>query len=106
MKNLVIILSTVIITSCATVGAVIDGGKDLSTSIIDSTVKTAGNITTSALEDVSGVIETVTESTEDVVENVVDEVDQQTNELESSDEEDIKWVFSKDYGAILLAQKK
>tara|TARA_R100001086_G_scaffold237700_1_gene161876 strand:- start:691 stop:963 length:273 start_codon:yes stop_codon:yes gene_type:complete len=90
MKNLVIILSTAIITSCATVGAVIDGGKDLSTSIIDSTVKTAGNITTSALEDVSGVIETVTESTEDVVENVVDEVDQQTNELESSDEEDIK----------------
>jgi len=90
MKHLVIILSTVIITSCATVGAVIDGGKDLSTSIIDSTVKTAGNITTSALEDVSGVIETVTESTEDVVENVVDEVDQQTNELESSDEGDIK----------------
>ena len=90
MKNLIIILSTVFVTSCATVGAVIDGGKDLSTSIIDSTVKTAGNITTSALEDVSGVIETVTESTEDVVENVVDEVDQQTNELESSDEEDSK----------------
>ena len=90
MKNLIIIFSTVFVTSCATVGAVIDGGKDLSTSIIDSTVKTAGNITTSALEDVSCVIETVTESTEDVVENVVDEVDQQTNELESSDEEDSK----------------
>ena len=90
MKNLIIIFRAVFVTSCATVGAVIDGGKDLSTSIIDSTVKTAGNITTSALEDVSGVIETVTESTEDVVENVVDEVDQQTNELESSDEEDSK----------------
>ena len=90
MKNLIIILSALFVTSCATVGAVIDGGKDLSTSIIDSTVKTAGNITTSALKDVSGVIETVTESTEDVVENVVDEVDQQTNELESSDEEDSK----------------
>ena len=48
MKNLIIILSTVFVTSCATVGAVIDGGKDLSTSIIDSTVKTAGNIKTSA----------------------------------------------------------
>tara|TARA_R110002012_G_C11408448_1_gene586699 strand:- start:15 stop:290 length:276 start_codon:yes stop_codon:yes gene_type:complete len=91
MKNLIIIISAIFIASCATVGAVIDGGKDLSTSIIDSTVKTAGNITTSALEDVSGVIETVAESTENIVDNVVEQVDEQTDELQnSSDEEDTK----------------
>jgi len=91
MKNLIIIISAIFIASCATVGAVIDGGKDLSTSIIDSTVKTAGNITTSALEDVSGVIETVAESTENIVDNVVEQVDEQTDELQnSSDDEDTK----------------
>jgi hypothetical protein len=90
MKNLIIILSALFVTSCATVGAVIDGGKDLTTSVIDSTVKTAGKITTSALEDVSGVIETVADSTEDVVENVVDEVDEQTDELQQKEEEESK----------------
>ena len=93
MKNLIMIIGAVFISSCATVGAVIDGGKDLTTSVIDSTVKTAGNITTSALEDVSGVIETVAESTENIVENVVEEVDEQTNELqapEEKEEEDYK----------------
>jgi hypothetical protein len=87
MKNLKIIISAVFITSCATVGAVIDGGKDLTTSVIDSTVKTAGAITTSALEDVSGVIETVAESTENIVDNVVEQVDEQTDELQGKEEE-------------------
>ena len=93
MKNIIFVLVSVFIASCATVGAVIDGGKDLTTSVIDSTVKTAGAITTSALEDVSGVIETVAESTGAVVDNVVEEVDDQTNELqgeEEKEEEDIK----------------
>ena len=88
MKNLLIIVSAIFITSCATVGAVIEGGKDLTTSVIHSTVKTAGAITTSALEDVSGVIETVAESTGDVVDNVVEQVDEQTNELQGTEEEE------------------
>ena len=65
------LLIPVFLTSCATVGAVIDGGKDLTTSVIDSTVKTAGNITNSALEDVAAVVDTVAESTENIVDNVV-----------------------------------
>ncbi len=63
MKNILILISSVFITSCASIGAVIDGGKDLTTSVIDSTVKTAGNITNAALEDVAAVVETVAEST-------------------------------------------
>jgi len=89
MKNILILISSVFITSCATVGAVIDGGKDLTTSVIDSTVKTAG-ITTSALEDVSGVIDTVAESTENIVDNVVEEIDEQTNELQVEEKEEEK----------------
>jgi phage-related protein len=95
MKNIIFVLVSVFMTACATVGAVIDGGKDLTTSVIDSTVKTAGNITTSALEDVSGVIDTVAESTENIVDNVVDQIDEQTDELQDSkpeekEEEDTK----------------
>ena len=90
MKNILILISSVFITSCATVGAVIDGGEDLTTSVIDSTVKTAGNITTSALEDVSGVIDTVAESTENIVDNVVEEIDEQTNELQVEEKEEEK----------------
>ena len=35
MKNIIIVLVSVFMTACATVGAVIDGGKDLTTSVID-----------------------------------------------------------------------
>jgi|TARA_R100000479_G_scaffold154364_1_gene90364 archaellum component FlaG (FlaF/FlaG flagellin family) len=86
MKEIVIIIGAVVLASCATVGAVIDGGKDLTTSVIDSTVKTAGNITNSALEDVAAVVDTVAESTENIVDNVVDQVDEQTDELQEEEE--------------------
>jgi len=78
----------VFITSCASIGAIIDGGKDLTTSVIDSTVKTAGNITNAALEDVAAVVETVADSTEGIVDNVVEEIDEQTNELQDTEKEE------------------
>jgi hypothetical protein len=84
MKNLILFLTTIYATSCATVGAVIDGGKDLGTSIIDSSVKTAGNLTSAALNDVSGVVATVAEATQDVVDVVVENVDKQTDELQDN----------------------
>ena len=62
MKNYLFALIPLFITSCASIGAVIDGGQDLATNIVDSTMKTAGNITTAALEDVSSVVDTVAES--------------------------------------------
>ena len=87
MKNLIVLLGAVFITSCATVGAVIEGGKDLTTSVIDSTVKTAGNITTSALEDAGSVVDTVS----NVIETVVENVDEQTDEIQNTtDSEDVK----------------
>lgn len=86
MKNFILALIPLFIASCASIGAVIDGGKDLTTSVIDSTVKTAGNITTAALEDVSGVVDTVAESAENIVDNVVEEIDEQTNELQNEED--------------------
>ena len=88
MKNILILMSSVFITSCASIGAIIDGGKDLTPSVIDSTVKTAGNITNAALEDVAAVVETVADSTEGIVDNVVEEIDEQTNELQDTEKEE------------------
>lgn len=85
MKNFILILTGIFTASCATVGAVIDGGVDLGTSVIDTTVSTAGNVTAAALHDVSDVVETVADATQDVVNVVVENVDKQTNELQEEE---------------------
>jgi len=82
MKYFILFLTAIYATACATVGAVIDGGKDLGTSVIDSSVKTAGNLTAAALNDVSNVVSTVADATQDVVDVVVENVDKQTDELQ------------------------
>lgn len=86
MKNFILALIPLFIASCASVGAVIEGGKDLTTSVIDSTVKTAGNMTNAVLDDVSSVVDTVGDSVGDVVDTVVEEVDSQTNELQNEED--------------------
>lgn len=86
MKNFILALIPLFIASCASVGAVIEGGKDLTTSVIDSTVKTAGNMTNAVLDDVSSVVDTVGDSVGDVVNTVVEEVDSQTNELQNEED--------------------
>ena len=88
MKNISLILIPLFITSCASLGAVIDGGQDLVTSVIDSSVETAGNKTPAVLDDVSSVVDTVGDSVSDVVDTVVEEVDEQTNELQNEEEQE------------------
>ena len=90
MYKYMYLLLPIFITSCASVGAVIDGGKDLTTSVIDSTVKTAGNMTNAVLDDVSSVVDTVGDSVSNVVDTVVDEIDEQTNELQKPEEKQEK----------------
>jgi hypothetical protein len=87
MKNLYLLFVGMFLASCASVGAVIDGGKKLGTSAVDITVSTAGDITASALQDVSGVVSTVADATSNVVDVVVENVDKQTDELEDKKEE-------------------
>ena len=87
MKEIVIIIGAMFLASCASVGAVIDGGKDLSMSVVDSTIKTAGNITNAALDDVSSVVDTVGDSVGNVIDTVVEEIDEQTDELQKPEED-------------------
>ena len=86
MNKYILIVMPILIASCASVGAVIEGGKDLTTSVIDSTVTTAGNITTAVIDDAGAVVNTVGDSVSNVVETVVENVDEQTNELQKSEQ--------------------
>ena len=88
--HLIIIVLGVSIASCASIGAVIEGGKDLTTSVIDSTVTTAGNITTAVIDDAGAVVNTVGDSVSNVVETVVENVDEQTDAIQESDEKEGK----------------
>ena len=72
----------VVLPSCASVGAVIEGGKDVTTSIVDTSVKTAGNIGTAVLRDASDIVNTAADAAEGVVDTVVTEIDEQTDELQ------------------------
>jgi hypothetical protein len=87
MKGLYLILVGLFATSCATVGSVIDGGKQIAMTTVDTTVKTAGSISGAALKDVSGVVNTVAETYDGVITTVVENVDKQTDELQSKEED-------------------
>ena len=87
MKNLYLILVGILATSCATVSSVIEGGKDIAMTTVDKTVKTAGNISSAALQDVSGLVNTVAETYEGVIETVVENIDEQTDELQDKPED-------------------
>jgi hypothetical protein len=86
-KNYIVAFLAGLMASCATVGAVIDGGVDLGSAMVDSTVKTAGKVTASALSDVSDVVGTVAEASQGVVDQVVENIDKQTDELQKKEEE-------------------
>ena len=75
------------VTSCATVGSVIEGGKDIALTTVDTTVKTVGNVSGAAFKDVSDVVTTVAEPYDGVVHTVVENVDKQTDKLQDEDKE-------------------
>ena len=87
MKNSYLVLAGLLATSCATVNSVVEGGKDIAMTTVDKTVKTAGNISSAALQDVSGLVDTVAETYEGVIETVVENIDEQTDELQEKPEE-------------------
>jgi len=87
MKNVYLILIGLFATSCATVGSVIEGGKDIAMTTVDTTVKTVGSVSSAALKDVSGVVNTVAETYEGVITTVVENIDEQTDELQDKPEE-------------------
>ena len=87
MRNITFILIGLFATSCATVNSVIEGGKDIAMTTVDTTVNTIGSVSSAALKDVSGVVNTVTETYEGVIDTVVENIDEQTDELQNKPEE-------------------
>jgi phage-related protein len=87
MKNVYLILIGLFATSCATVGSVIEGGKDIAMTTVDTTVNTIGSVSSAALKDVSGVVNTVAETYDGVITTVVENIDEQTDELQDKPEE-------------------
>ena len=87
MKNVYLILIGLFATSCATVNSVIEGGKDIAMTAVDTTVNTVGSVSSAALKDISGVVNTVAETYEGVIDTVVENIDEQTDELQNKPEE-------------------
>ena len=89
MKTLFTVFATLFLfIGCASVGAVIEGGKDLTTSTVDTVVSTSGNVASASLRDIANVVSTAADVTEGVVSTVVSEVDKQTDELQDKPEEE------------------
>lgn len=85
MKSLLSILAGLFFfVGCASVGAVIEGGKEFTTGVVDGSVKAVSTISGAVLEDVSDVVETTAEVTKGVVDTVAKEVDEQTDELQNT----------------------
>jgi len=89
MKSLLSILAGLFFfVGCASVGAVIEGGKGFTTGVVDGSVKAVSTISGAVLEDVSNVVETTAEVTKGVVDTVAKEVDEQTDELQGTPKKD------------------
>ena len=88
MKNSYLVLAGLLATSCATVNSVVEGTKDIAMTTVDKTVKTAGNISSAALQDVSSLVTTVAETYEGVITTVVENIDEQTDELQDKKDTD------------------
>ena len=70
---------------CASVGTVIDGGKELVTNTVDTVVGTASGVAVAVAEDVSDISTTALEVGAGIVETVSDEIDAQTDELQEDE---------------------
>jgi hypothetical protein len=68
--------------SCASVGAVIEGGKEFTTGVIDGSVNAVSTVSQAVLEDASSIANTAAEAASGVIETVETEVDKQTDELQ------------------------
>jgi len=82
LYSLLGILGLVLLPSCASVGAVIEGGKDFTTGVIDSSVRGVATVSSAVLTDVSEITSTAAKVTSGVVETVSEEIDKQTDELQ------------------------
>ena len=79
------ILGIVLLPSCASVGAVIEGGKEFTTGVIDGSVNAVATVSGAVLQDAADITATAAEVTSGVVDTVAENVDKQTNELQEKE---------------------
>jgi len=77
-----IFVGLVFAASCASVGAVIEGGKQFTTGVVDGAVQGSRTIVGAVADDVVSVATVAVDTTVGVVDTVADEVDKQTDELQ------------------------
>jgi hypothetical protein len=83
--NIFAVLGLFLLPSCASVGAVIEGGKEFTTGVVDGSVNAVSTVSQAVLKDASSIATTATEAVSGVIETVETEVDKQTDELQNSE---------------------
>ena len=72
----------ILLPSCASVGAVIEGGKEFTTGVVDGSVNAVSTVSQAVLTDVSSITATAATAAGGVIDTVATEVDKQTDELQ------------------------
>ena len=72
----------ILLPSCASVGAVIEGGKEFTTGVVDGSVNAVSTVSQAVLTDVSSITATAATAAGGVIETVSTEIDKQTDELQ------------------------
>ena len=75
----------VFLPSCASVGAVIEGGKEFTTGVVDGSVNAVSTVSQAVLTDVSSITATAATAAGGVIETVSTEIDKQTDELQKEE---------------------
>lgn len=71
--------------SCASVGAVIEGGKEFTTGVVDGSVNAVSTVSQAVLTDVSSITATAATAAGGVIDTVSTEIDKQTDELQKEE---------------------
>ena len=81
MKYLIIGILALLLTSCGTIGAVIDSTKSVATGVLDMTVGTVSRV-------VSAVAEDVADTTAGTIKAAADKVDKETDQLQNDNKKE------------------
>lgn len=82
MKSILSLFAVFYVASCASVGAVMEGGKAFTTGVVDGAVQGSRTIVNAVADDVVAAGTLVADTTTGVINTVADEVDRQTDALQ------------------------
>ena len=86
MKYLLIGIFSLFLVSCTTIGAVIDSGKEVASSIVDMTLGTAASVVSAVAEDVADTTAYIADTAAGTLEDAAEKVDEETDKLQEKEE--------------------